>query len=102
MFGKDGNRGLISYSKLVLGEFLRYKEFEVNIQMTIYPSIKMLSWLPSQIHRNLETTRILHPAHLCDGLLDISMIRKIPLHQAVGFATKMFSGQLHKSAFVDI
>jgi diacylglycerol kinase family enzyme len=30
------------------------------------------------------------------------VIRKIPLHQVAGFAAKMFSGQLHKSAFTDI
>lgn len=103
MFGKDGKRGLISYSKLVLGEFLRYKEFEVNIQiddLSFHQNAFMVAFANSSQFGN--NANIAPSASVCDGLLDISMIRKIPLHQAVGFATKMFSGQLHKSAFADI
>ena len=31
-FGKDGTRGLFGYAKLVLGEFLTYKEFDIRAE----------------------------------------------------------------------
>jgi diacylglycerol kinase (ATP) len=103
MFGKDGKRGLISYSKLVLREFLRYKEFEVNFQIddsSFHQKAFVIAFANSSQFGN--NAHIAPHASVCDGLLDISVIRKIPLHQVAGFAAKMFSGQLHKSAFTDI
>lgn len=103
LFGKDGKRGLMSYSKLVLKEFLRYKEFEVTIQidgMSFQQNAFMIAFANSSQFGN--NAHIAPHASVCDGLLDVSLIRKIPLHQIAGFTTKMFSGQLHRSAFTEI
>jgi len=39
---------------------------------------------------------------VCDGLLDVCFIRKVPIKQAIGFVRKLFTGKIEKSTFVDI
>jgi len=103
LFGKNGNRGFWGYSKLVLKEFFRYREFkgkiEIDDQPYDLPAFIIAFANSSQFGNN---ARIAPQASVCDGILDVSFIRKIPLYQIPGFAGKMFTGHLAHSDYVVI
>lgn len=103
LFGKGGKRGLIGYTKLVLKEFFSFKEFEAEITIdhtTYKKNAFVLAFANSSQFGN--NARVSPHASVCDGLLDICFIRKVPVIQSAGFAQKMFMGQIEKSSFVDI
>lgn len=103
LFGKGGKRGLIGYTKLVLKEFFSFQEFEAEITIddTSYKkNAFVLAFANSSQFGN--NARVSPHASVCDGLLDICFIRKVPMIQSAGFAQKMFMGQIEKSSFVDI
>lgn len=103
LFGKNGKRGLVGYTKLVLKEFFSYKEFaaEVTIDGQVQARQAFIIALAnsSQFGNN---ARVAPHASVCDEWMDVSFIKKVPLLQAVGFGQKMFTGNLNKSAFVEI
>lgn len=103
LFGKNGNRGFWGYSKLVLKEFFRYREFkgkiEVDDQPYDLPAFIIAFANSSQFGNN---ARIAPQASVCDGILDVSFIRKVPLYRIPGFAGKMFTGHLAHSEYVVI
>ena len=49
-----------------------------------------------------NNARIAPHASVCDQLMDVCFIQKVPLSLALGFASKMFSGNLDRSRFVEI
>lgn len=103
LFGKNGKRGLVGYGKLVIKEFLKFKEFPIAAtldgkQVTRTSFIVALA-NSSQFGNN---ARISPFASVCDMLIDICFVKKVPLPLAAGFAQKMFTGRLHRSAFVEI
>ena len=103
LFGKNGKRGLMEYGKLAIKEFLRFQEFPVDGVLD-GQVIKRKSFIlaianSSQFGNN---ARISPLASVCDQLIDICFVKKVPLVQAAGFAQKMFSGRLNRSAFVEI
>jgi diacylglycerol kinase (ATP) len=103
MFGKDGKRGLLGYGKLVMREFQSYPEFRVDIMLDGQPLERRAFIIAlansSQFGNNAQ---IAPHASVCDQQVDISLIKKVPFAQVVGFARKMFTGHLNRSAFVEI
>lgn len=103
LFGKNGKRGLAGYTKLVLKEFVSYKELKAKvvvdgIQLETSSFIIALA-NSSQFGNN---ARIAPLASVCDELIDVCFIKKVPFTHVVGFATKMFAGTLDRSSLVDI
>jgi len=103
MFANKKKRGLFGYAKLVINEFNKFKSFEASVQMN-ESNFRTKSFIiaianSSQFGNN---ARVAPQASVCDQLMDVSFIRKIPFSELVGFAGKMFSGNLDKSSFVDI
>lgn len=103
LFGHNGRRGLAGYVRLVLREFPRYREFTTNAiideeKMDVDSFIVALA-NSSQFGNNAT---IAPHASVCDGLIDVCFIRKIPLLHSLGFAQKMFSNTLDRSSFVAI
>jgi YegS/Rv2252/BmrU family lipid kinase len=103
MFGTNGKRGLAGYTKLVLKEFVSYKEVEgkVVVDGTSYDTNSFIIALAnsSQFGNN---ARVAPLASVCDELIDVCLIRKIPMHRVIGFATHMFTGTLDRSSLVQI
>ncbi|MGC4023133.1 MAG: diacylglycerol kinase family lipid kinase [Cyclobacteriaceae bacterium] len=102
-FANKAKRGLIGYTKLVVNEFRKFKPFDAAIEMN-GENFNAKSFIiaianSSQFGNN---ARVAPRASVCDHLIDVSFIKKIPLTQAAGFASKMFTGNLDKSRFVDI
>jgi diacylglycerol kinase family enzyme len=103
LFANKANRGLIGYAKLVLKEFLKYKSFEAKIGLNgnSFQSKSFIIALAnsSQFGNN---ARVAPQASVCDQLIDVCFIQKVPMSQTIGFAGKMFSGRLDQSKFVEI
>ncbi len=103
LFGHNGKRGLSGYTKLVLKEFMTYKENKANVVVDGKPheasSFIIALANSSQFGNN---ARVAPLASVCDELIDVCFIRKVPFTKVIGFATKMFSGTLDKSSLVDI
>jgi diacylglycerol kinase (ATP) len=101
LFGKNGKRGLIGYTKLVMKEFISYKEFPVRVIIDEQPvdgSAFILAFAnASQFGNN---ARVAPLASVRDQKIDICFVRKVPVSHAIGFAVKMFTGNVDKSAFV--
>lgn len=102
-FGRNGKRGLISYGKLVMKEFPGFKEFPVEIKLD-GKILKRKSFIlalanSSQFGNNAKISPF---ASVCDQLIDVCFIKKVPLTQAIAFAQKMFSGHMHRSRFVEV
>ncbi len=103
LFGKSGKRGLGEYAKLAAVEFRKFNTFPISATIdsqTFQSEAFILAFANSSQFGNNAT--ISPMASVCDGEMDICVIKKVPLLQAIGFAGKMFSGRMHKSAFVKI
>lgn len=103
LFGKNGKRGLTGYTKLVLKEFISYKELDAKVVVDGTPhetsSFIIALANSSQFGNN---ARVAPLASVCDELIDVCFIKKVPFSRVIGFATKMFSGTLDKSSLVKI
>jgi len=103
LFANKAKRGLIGYAKLVLKEFMSYKSFDAKITLNgnSFDSKSFIIALAnsSQFGNN---ARVAPQASVCDELMDVCFIQKVPMSQAIGFAAKMFSGNLDSSRFVEI
>ena len=103
MFAGKAKRGLVGYTKLVLSEFRNFKPFEASVTMngkTFDTKSFIIAIANSSQFGN--NARVAPQASVCDQLIDVSFIQKIPFTQAAGFAGKMFTGKLDRSRFVDI
>lgn len=103
LFGKNGKRGLIGYSKLVIQEFFKFKEFSTTLILD-GQSINRDAFIialanSSQFGNNAKVSPF---ASVCDQRIDVCFIKKVPLTQALSFARKMFTGSINKSSFVEI
>lgn len=103
MFANKSKRGLIGYTKLVLNEFRKYKSFDASVTLNekTFPVKSFIIAIAnsSQFGNN---AKVAPKASVCDELIDVSFIRKVPFTQAAAFAGKMFTGKLDQSRFVDI
>jgi diacylglycerol kinase family enzyme len=103
LFAGKAKRGLFGYAKLVLNEFRKFKSFGASVTMN-GKTFDVKSFIiaianSSQFGNN---AMVAPQASVCDQLIDVCFIKKIPLLQAAGFAHKMFTGTLDRSQYVDI
>lgn len=103
LFGKSGKRGLREYVSLAATEFRKFKNFSVTgtIDGNLVQSDAFILAIANSSQFGNNAT-ISPAASVCDQLMDICLIKKVPLLQAIGFAGKMFTQRMHKSAFVKI
>jgi len=103
LFGKNGKRGLLGYVKLVTKEFFGFKEFAIAAHAdgkVLQRNAFILAIANSSQFGNNATISPL--ASVCDELMDVCFIKKVPLSQSIGFAQKMFTRRIDTSAFVEI
>ncbi|HET6243321.1 MAG: YegS/Rv2252/BmrU family lipid kinase [Bacteroidetes bacterium] len=102
LFDKSAKRGFITYAKLVLKEFLRYKSLNyfITIDNIEYKKNAFLITVAncSQFGNNAYISPM---AISNDGILNITMLKPFPLTAAPGIIFKLFTKQLHKSKFVE-
>jgi YegS/Rv2252/BmrU family lipid kinase len=101
LFGRNG-RGLVNYGRLVIKEFIRFKEatFEVFLDEVCHTKKSFILAIAnsSQFGNN---ARIAPLASVTDQELDICFVKKMPLTHTIGFVRKMFTNRLHHSSFVE-
>ena len=102
LFGKEKKRGLQGYAKHVLNEFIRFKEFEAEIQtqkQTLTRKAFVIAIANSSQYGN--NARIAPAASVCDQLLHINILKKVPPYR-VDFIYSFFSGTVDQSAYCEI
>ncbi|MEK6782416.1 MAG: diacylglycerol kinase family protein [Bacteroidota bacterium] len=103
LFGENGKRGLAMYVKLVAKEFFSFNEFKVDMMVddkSLTRSAFILAIANSSQFGNNAT--VSPYASVCDQLMDVCVIHKVPVLQSIGFVRKMFSRKIHDSSFVEI
>lgn len=102
-FGSDGKRGLAGYAKLILKEFLRFREFATRAILDDCEEDHVAFILAlansSQFGNNAKVAPY---ASVCDGVMDVCFVRKVPFTQAIPFTARMFTGRIDRSSYVTI
>lgn len=97
LFGKEKTRGLQGYVRLALNEFVQYREFEAQIMMgndLLRRSAFVIAIANSSQYGN--NAKIAPAASVRDGLLNISILKKIPAYR-LDFIYSLFSGKIDQS-----
>lgn len=103
LFGKSGKRGFSSYAKIVFQEFFNYQENEYQLEIDGEKSSHKLLMLSIANSGQFGNNAVIAPqASMCDSLLDICLVKKIPVYQTPVFACQLFSEKAHRSPFVKI
>jgi diacylglycerol kinase (ATP) len=103
LFANKAKRGLIGYAKLILKEFINFKSFDAHVEVN-GKSFESKSFIialanSSQFGNN---ARVAPHASVCDQLIDVCFVKKVPMLKALGFSNQLFNGTLDQSKYVDI
>lgn len=102
LFGIRSTRGLVGYVMLTIQEFFKFREFETEIftgGKTFYRNAFIIAIANSSQYGN--NAQIAPAASVCDGLLHINIVKKVPLFR-IDFVFSFFTGNLGKSSFCEI
>jgi diacylglycerol kinase family enzyme len=101
LFGGKTKRGLLGYIKLIVQEYIQFKEFSFqlsNSNETIDQKAFVVAIGNSSQYGN--NARIAPAASVCDGILHVTMLKKVPAHRA-DFIYAMFTGDIRTSIFCE-
>lgn len=102
LFKDNKTRGLQGYAKVTLSEFVRFKEFEAKLTMGDRESSRkgfIIAIANSSQYGN--NARIAPAASVCDGLLHICFLKKVPAYR-LDFIYDFFAGKINESSFCEI
>lgn len=100
IFGQDGRRGMRNYMKLINQEYKSYQPIEMTILSGKEKTQATLLQLAIANASQYGNNAIVAPqADLCDHILDLALIRKVPFAVLPAFLVKVFSGQIHRSRY---
>lgn len=101
LFGMDKKRGLEGYTRLILNEFMDFTEFEAEITSEGKAERKnafVIAIANSSQYGN--NARIAPAASVQDGLLNISILKKVPPYR-LDFVYSFFAGTIDQSAYCE-
>jgi len=101
LFAGKTKRGLLGYAKLTIQEYIQFKEFSFQLldsKRTIDQKAFIVAIGNSSQYGN--NARITPAASVCDGILHVTMLKKVPAHRA-DFIYAMFAGDIQNSAFCE-
>ena len=101
LFGAGKKRGLQGYAKHSIQQFIQFKEFEAEIEIerdVLKRKAFVIAIANSSQYGN--NARIAPAASICDGLLHISILKKIPPYR-LDTLYAFFSGSIDRSPFCD-
>jgi YegS/Rv2252/BmrU family lipid kinase len=102
IFGGKTKRGLAGYAKIALQEFVRFKEFESEIQVNgqkLHRKAFIIAIANSSQYGN--NARIAPAASVCDQLLHVNILRKVPAYR-FDFVYSLFTGDVESTGFCEI
>ena len=101
LFGMDKTRGFQGYTRLVLNEFRQFPEFDARItngKNELDRKAFVIAIANSSQYGN--NAKIAPTASICDGLLNISILKKMPPYR-LDFIYAFFSGTIDQSAYCE-
>ena len=103
LFANYGKRGFLSYAKLVLREFKKYKP-EKYIVKSDGNEIETEAFLISLANSSQfgNEAHIAPHAKINDGLVDIVILKKFPLSKSMQIASMIYTKRLHKSKYYQL
>jgi len=102
LFGQDKKRGLAGYVKLTAAEFFTFREFDFTLHIdgqTLPRKAFIMAIANSSQYGN--NARIAPAASVCDGLLHLSILKKVPPYR-VDFIYAFFTGNVHRSSYCEV
>ncbi|NPD46206.1 diacylglycerol kinase family protein [Lentimicrobium sp. S6] len=102
-FAHSKNRGFVGYASLSIKEFFKYQEQEYDLLID-GQKFKRKAAMISIANSNQfgYNTKISPLASLCDGLLDVCIIRKPKLVRVPQVLSKVWSAKAHESNLIEI
>ena len=101
LFGVQSGRGLLGYVSVAVQEFLKFREFTAEITLgttTIQRTAFIIAVANSSQYGN--NARIAPSASVCDGILNVTILKKIPLYR-MDFLYDFFSGSVGNSPYCE-
>ena len=106
-FAKDGRRGFSTYIQHIIKDFFSYEPQHYRLELTANDSdekdvIETDAFLVTFANANQwgNAAYIAPKASIQDGLLDISILSKFPLHAVPGLAYKLFEKTLDEATYM--
>jgi YegS/Rv2252/BmrU family lipid kinase len=102
LFANDKKRGLQGYAKITMKEFFSFREFDVEMEMNgqvMNRKAFVIAIANSSQYGN--NARIAPAASVCDHLLHISLLKKVPPYR-LDVVYSFFNGTIDKSPFCEI
>ena len=100
-FATRGKRGLVTYAKVALEEYSKFKEFDAHITVA-GKELERKSFIialanSSQYGNNVKVAPL---ASICDQKLHISILKKVPAYR-MDFIYSFLKGEVNKSTFCE-
>lgn len=103
LFGKGGGRGLWNYAKLVINEFKKYPEQQIEIICDNHTTTHNLFVVALANSSQFGNNACIAPgASVVDEYIDVTMLKKMSLINALLLAPKLFTKRIEESSFVQI
>ena len=102
LFGTDSKRGLAGYVKLTVKEFITFKELDATLTVdgkNLDRKAFIIAIANSSQYGN--NARIAPTASVCDQLLNITLLKKVPVYRA-DFVLDFFTGKLGNSRYCEV
>lgn len=102
LFGVKSGRGLLGYVSVTAQEFTRFREFTAEVTIGHDTSTRQAFIIAIANSSQYGNNAYIAPAaSVCDGLLNINFLKKIPLYR-MDFLYDFFAGRVGKSPYSDI
>lgn len=102
-FAHSKNRGFIGYASLSVKEFFKYQEQEYNLLIDGQKFNRKAAMISiANSNQFGYNTKISPMASLCDGLLDVCILRKPNLGQVPKVLSKVWRAKAHESSLLEI
>ena len=103
LFAGYGKRGFVSYIKLVMKEYFSYNEKKYTIEYDDKKIVRTAFLIAIANATQFGNGAKISPlANADDGIIDITILKKIPIYQIVSIIAKLFNGKLADTSYTEI
>lgn len=102
-FGRNGKRGLLSYIKIVITNFVNFNEFRFDMSIDGKQTTDNAIIISIANSTQFGNNAVIAPAaSVCDQKLDISIVKKMSVIQGLRFVAQLFSKKIHRSPSIKL
>lgn len=100
-FNKEGKRGISNYTRIALAEYFRYPSIRFDLEADGQRFSRTAHMLVIANASQFGNAAVIAPhASLNDGLLDLVMVHRPPLHALPGTFYRLFRGTLKDNRYI--